>query len=86
MGNEDGKMENSKECQRKREEFCLLRWQRNIRDRRAARADLHNLAQQLGRICNPAALSISICNAFFGLKILILDPSGLQIPMSCKSI
>ena len=56
MGNEDGKMENSKECQRKREEFCLLRWQRNIRDRRAARADLHNLARaaradlQSGRI------------------------------------
>ena len=36
----------------------------------------------LGRICNPAALNISICNAIIGLKILIFKTSGLQIPMS----
>ena len=33
----------------------------------------------LGRICNPAALNISICNAIIGLKILIFRASGLQL-------
>jgi hypothetical protein len=35
------------------------------------------------RICNPAALSISICDALScGLQILILVATGLQIPPS----
>ena len=37
-------------------------------------------------ICNPPALSISIYNAFFGFKILIINASGLQIPMSLVSL
>ena len=40
------------------------------------------MSATLGRICNLAALNISICNAIFGLKILIIKTPGLQIPMS----
>ena len=38
-----------------------------------------------GRICNPAALNISICNAIIGLKILIFRASGLQITSGRKN-
>ena len=40
---------------------------------------LHRRRRTLGRICNPAAPSISICNAIIGLQVLILNAVGLQI-------
>ena len=33
----------------------------------------------LGRICNPTAMNISICNVIIGLKILIFRASGFQL-------
>ena len=52
----------------------------------AERSDLPlDLRSQFGRICNPTAVSISICNALIGLKILIFHAAGLQIQPNGKN-